>query len=134
MYISMLTQDSSDWGPIHMNIDPYSSGSAKYLVPKHTSVTVPYSDLDIFVNGNKEAVSKYYGGSLFQFSPGDPVYWRVYSWTDAHDPAVVKSTPGTINFVSGGSVEFILTGTDQAKEGNITPSSEPINLAQRYNQ
>lgn len=129
MYIAVRTQDDSDWGPIHINIDPYSYGCALYYVPAKTSVTIPSNKLDIFVNGGKEPVSKYFGGHIYYFSPGDPVYWRVYSWTSAHDPAVVKSRPGTFNFTNGGSIEFILTGTDEVKEGKITRSTNPINLA-----
>lgn len=128
MYIAVRTADDSDWGPIHVNLVPYSKGAALYYVPAKTSVTIPSSKLDIFVNGNKEPVSKYYGGHIFYFSPGKPVYWRVYSWTDAHDPAVVESTPGTFNFTNGGSIEFTLTGTNEAKEGVITRSTNPIDL------
>ena len=129
MYIAVRTQDDSDWAPIHINIDPYSHGCALYYVPANTSVTIPSNKLDIFVNKHAEPVSKYYGGHIFYFSPGDPVYWRVYSWTNAHDPAVVKSTPGNFNFTNGGSIEFVLNRTDEAKEGRITRSTNPINLA-----
>ena len=128
MYISVRTRDDSDWGPIHVNLVPYSKGVAQYVIPAKKTAVVPASMLDIFVNGGKEPVSKYFGGHIFYFSPGDPVYWRVYSWTSAHDPAVVKSRPGTFNFTNGGSIEFILYATDEAKEGRIARSSNPTVL------
>ncbi|MBR4480378.1 MAG: hypothetical protein IKO86_00595, partial [Prevotella sp.] len=128
MYIAVRTADDSDWGPIHVNLVPYSKGVAQYVIPAKTRAVIPPSMLDIFVNGNKEPVSKYFGGHIFYFSPGDPVYWRVYSWTTAHDPAVVKSTPGTFNFTNGGVIEFVLNRTDEAKEGRIVRSSNPTVL------
>ncbi|MBO7736181.1 MAG: hypothetical protein J6S67_26655 [Methanobrevibacter sp.] len=129
MYIAVRTQDNSDWAPIHVNLVPYSKGVALYYVPAKTRVTIPSNKLDIFVDKYAEPVSKYYGGNIFYFSPGDPVYWRVYSWTTAHDPAVVKSTPGNFNFTNGGVIEFVLNRTDEAKEGRIVRSTNPTNLA-----
>ena len=126
--IALNTADGSDWAPIEIRINPVSSGYAQYLIPAGQTAVVPASQLYYRVRQDLEPVRKYMGGSLFRYATGEPVYWRVYSWTGGHDPAVVKSTPGSINFVDGGHIVFNLTRTDQAREGRILPSSNPTIL------
>lgn len=125
---ALNTADGSDWAPIEIRINPVSSGYAQYLIPAGQTAVVPASQLSYRVRQDLEPVSKYMGGTLFRYGNGEPVYWRVYSWTSAHDPAVVKSTPGPISFVNGGQIVFYLNSTDQAREGRITPSSNPTVL------
>ena len=115
-----------DWAPINIKLDPVSQGSALYKIPAGRKAEIPYTDL-IYAVDEGEPISKYYGGSIYYYG-GDPVYWRVYSWTTDSDPAVVKSEPGAFNFTSGGSVVFNLTRTDQEHEGQIVPSLNPVVL------
>lgn len=127
-YISVLTADGSDWGPINIDLKSgVSEGSAKYFIPAGKTATLSPDELDIFVQGGEEPVSKYYGGSIL-YQDGKPVYWRVYSWTDAHDPAVIQAEPGSFNFSENGLVEFKITGINTA-EGTITPSSSPVDIS-----
>ena len=125
---ALNTADGSDWAPIEIRINPVSSGYAQYLIPAGQTAVIPASQLSYRVRQDLESVTKYYGGSLFRYPDGEPVYWRVYSWTSGHDPAVVKSTPGSISFVNGGQIVFYLTRTDQAREGRIAASSNPTVL------
>lgn len=137
LYCYIYKAEIGDNAPISYIIDPYSENSAKYYVPAKTRVTIPPEKLSIQVAGDNlpsyEVPSRYYGG-VVQYSNGEPVNWRVYSWTKnsagtlAHDPAVVDTVPGTVNFVSGGSVEYILRGTNETKEGTIIKYKNAINL------
>ena len=125
--IGLWNANRSDWAPIEIRINPVSSGYAQYLIPAGQTAVVPASLLSYRVRQDLEPVTNYWGGSLLTFN-GEPPYWRVYSWTGGHDPAVVKSTPGSINFVNGGQMVFYLTRTDQATEGRIAASSNPTVL------
>ena len=125
MYISVITADGSDWAPINIDIYPVSNGCAGYRIPAGQTARVTPDQLNITVASNTpgEVVSKYLGGTLWP-----EVYWRVFSWTSAHDPAVVKTRCGSTHFVNGGTLVFILTHTDQAKEGRIVPCPNAITL------
>ena len=103
--IGLWNANKSDWAPIEIRINPVSSGYAQYLIPAGQTAVIPASQLSYRVRKDEEPVTLYYGGSLLTFN-GEPPYWRVYSWTEGHDPAVVKSTPGSINFVNGGQIVF----------------------------
>lgn len=127
MYIAVFTPDKSDWAPINVDIVPVSRGYAQYLIKAGTTAVVPSSMLSISVNASpnepNESVEKYLGGELWPRT-----YWRVYSWTSDHDPAVITAECGSTHFTENGQLVFILKRTNQAKEGRIIPSSNPTIL------
>lgn len=135
--ISVMTPDQSDWAPIMLKLKNPVDGCACVKVPAKGSTTIPYSDLNVTVDSNNpdETISKYDGGQILKdAATGEPVYWRVYSWTSAEDPAVIKLDKSadalptvfhTGTTTNPETLEFIIIETDEYNEGTIKGCSTP---------
>lgn len=124
MYLAVGEPGTGDWGPINIDIDPVSEGCAGYLVPAGQSAVVPYYMINYSVNSKdpNEVVAKYLYGPIYAF-----IYCRAYSWTDAHDPAVIQTECASQAFIPGDYVVFNLVAV-RHEEGRITPCPNALNL------
>ena len=124
IYLAVSTPTQNDWGPINIDLDPVSDGCAMYRIPAGQTAVIPSNQINYSVNSKdpNEVVSKYLGGVIY-----DWIYCRVYSWTDAHDPAVVRAECVSSTFQNGGNLEFNLVGIKH-DEGIIRPCPNAITL------
>ena len=121
IYLAVYTPDRTDYGPLNIDINPVSEGYARYKILAGTTAKVPIgSKVNITVDSKEpdEIPSKYEGGDTIP-----SIYCRVYSWTDAHDPAVIMAQCVSPKFYQNGPIEFNLTGIKH-DEGNITITSD----------
>ena len=126
IYIAVSTPTQDDWGPINVDLDPVSDGCAMYRIPAGQTAAIPSNQINYSVNSKdpNEVVSKYLGGFIY-----DWIYCRAYSWTDAHDPAVIRTECLSSSFQNGGYLEFNLVGIKH-DEGIITPCPNAITLGE----
>lgn len=121
IYLAVYTPNYSEWGPLNIDISPVSEGYARYKISAGTTANVSIgSKVDITVDSKEpdEIPAKYEGGTI-----APDIYCRAYSWTDAHDPAVIMTECVSTVFHQNGPIEFNLTGIKR-DEGNITITSD----------
>ena len=125
MYGGIMYANGNDWAPMYFYIDGrsgFSTGYAKYLIPKGATVVIPAEHIHFRI-GENESINNFYG------STSGTNYHKIESWTDNEDVELFPATFGSINFNKGGNITFIITGIDTSQETLTTNPSDTVDLS-----